>query len=109
MEYLQYCKKNIDKNKYLFSFKPYYKWNTFNTFIPIFIHFTNWSFKPYYKWNTFNTNVEFIIKGDYSNGFKPYYKWNTFNTTWEESEPHNTGKVLNLIINGIPSIHKRWL
>ena len=38
------------------------------------------SFKPYYKWNTFNTAV---IGTDYKNdngGFKPYYKWNTFNT-----------------------------
>ena len=39
------------------------------------------SFKPYYKWNTFNT-----IYGIHSDGrmiqkcFKPYYKWNTFNT-----------------------------
>ena len=38
------------------------------------------SFKPYYKWNTFNTigevNETYILKGS----FKPYYKWNTFNT-----------------------------
>ena len=36
--------------------------------------------------------------------FKPYYKWNTFNT-----DTFGTGRkidieVLNLIINGIPSI-----
>ena len=39
--------------------------------------------------------------------FKPYYKWNTFNTT---SQGCNTGLdsvVLNLIINGIPSILRR--
>ena len=27
-----------------------------------------WSFKPYYKWITFNT-VEFSIKGNYTNEF----------------------------------------
>ena len=66
----------------------------------------NASFKPYYKWNTFNTNLtsrlnsevnavlNLIINGIPSIlevfkmkeqlalmvGFKPYYKWNTFNT-----------------------------
>ena len=68
------------------------------------------SFKPYYKWNTFNTvsNHKFtedqmrvlnlIINGipsihsliHYKNmttlgSFKPYYKWNTFNTQWKRS------------------------
>ena len=38
-------------------------------------------FKPYYKWNTFNTIVEDIIETGYDSSFKPYYKWNTFNTT----------------------------
>ena len=62
------------------------------------------SFKPYYKWNTFNTQsqismvqlvylvLNLIINGIPSilnqqfkllktaKGFKPYYKWNTFNT-----------------------------
>ena len=37
--------------------------------------------------------------------FKPYYKWNTFNTvTKENAVDASTGNVLNLIINGIPSI-----
>ena len=36
-------------------------------------------FKPYYKWNTFNTQVD-MFKSEFENGFKPYYKWNTFNT-----------------------------
>ena len=36
--------------------------------------------------------------------FKPYYKWNTFNTEgYGDNLPINIG-VLNLIINGIPSI-----
>ena len=39
--------------------------------------------------------------------FKPYYKWNTFNTQQEEKTCYLTKpKVLNLIINGIPSIHQ---
>ena len=37
------------------------------------------SFKPYYKWITFNTKK--LIDTDLSIlGFKPYYKWITFNT-----------------------------
>ena len=41
----------------------------------------NWSFKPYYKWITFNTvyNLRDQLHLD-SLGFKPYYKWITFNT-----------------------------
>ena len=35
--------------------------------------------------------------------FKPYYKWNTFNTEYEKLGAY-TQIVLNLIINGIPSI-----
>ena len=85
------------------SFKPYYKWNTFNTFsfeneyteeekvlnliingIPsihlkrVLSYLLN-KFKPYYKWNTFNTEC-YWFWGEESKSFKPYYKWNTFNT-----------------------------
>ena len=44
--------------------------------------------------------------GDCIMSFKPYYKWNTFNTNPEETlnGSDNGKKVLNLIINGIPSI-----
>ena len=48
-----------------------------NSTIPTF--FSSQSFKPYYKWNAFNTikvngkNVNYF-------SFKPYYKWNAFNT-----------------------------
>ena len=62
------------------------------------------SFKPYYKWNTFNTiikDVQEIMKGV---GFKPYYKWNTFNTVLISVGRIMYDVVLNLIINGIPSI-----
>ena len=42
------------------SFKPYYKWNTFNTKQTILVIGIGLSFKPCYKWNTFNTvEVEF--------------------------------------------------
>ena len=39
-----------------------------------------WSFKPYYKWNTFNTWYKENVDKFIMYGFKPYYKWNTFNT-----------------------------
>ena len=63
------------------------------------------SFKPYYKWNTFNT-VE-ILDADPKDifiSFKPYYKWNTFNTSGLIPFLFKSASVLNLIINGIPSI-----
>ena len=82
MDDLQYFKKNYLKRNLLKSFKPYYKWMTFNTardtddgiLIP-------------------NTVLNLIINGwpsilvsdntlnSFSRvGFKPYYKWMTFNT-----------------------------
>ena len=36
--------------------------------------------------------------------FKPYYKWNTFNTLCLLKKWNLSLEVLNLIINGIPSI-----
>ena len=67
------------------------------------------SFKPYYKWITFNTNKENDFKVEVGDtlGFKPYYKWITFNTMDEENCIHldDNELVLNLIINGLPSIH----
>ena len=43
--------------KYLFSFKPCYKWNTFNTDIQVVMLMNFGGFKPCYKWNTFNTEL----------------------------------------------------
>ena len=82
MEYLQYENINYPSVPSKCSFKPYYKWNTFNTdskqiLLPISIWVLNLiingipsilknviimkivfgSFKPYYKWNTFNTET----------------------------------------------------
>ena len=62
------------------------------------------SFKPCYKWNTFNTRNE-NVKRIKPQSFKPCYKWNTFNTVVGASVLMAIGvAVLNLVINGIPSI-----
>ena len=91
MDYLQY--RSIRKKRIFCtnSFKPYYKWITFNTLVPpepsgIFLGVLNLiinglpsiprlsdflikpllSFKPYYKWITFNINrlneIEFDLE-----------------------------------------------
>ena len=63
-----------------------------------------YSFKPCYKWNAFNTlNFYSHENIPVKFSFKPCYKWNAFNTCcyckrcWYY-------KVLNLIISGMPSI-----
>ena len=49
------------QNIYLKSFKPCYKWNTFNTVKEYFDNDSDAKrFKPYYKWNTFNTKITFL-------------------------------------------------
>ena len=89
--------------KKILSFKPCYKWNTFNTVlygttdlwflvlnlvisgIPSILvderlyDDNEVSFKPCYKWNTFNTMLIFHLQS-FTLSFKPCYKWNTFNT-----------------------------
>ena len=63
------------------SFKPYYKWITFNT-VELSKEMARRifrGFKPYYKWITFNTMYVAEENGGLA-GFKPYYKWITFNT-----------------------------
>ena len=37
--------------------------------------------------------------------FKPYYKWITFNIEQEQASLKALEEVLNLIINGLPSIY----
>ena len=105
MEYLQYLLLRKSYCIGVDSFKPYYKWNTFNTDMEKVIVHKDLSFKPYYKWNTFNT-MEKDAYVTFYNSFKPYYKWNTFNTQKATVKGANT-HVLNLIINGIPSILKK--
>ena len=63
-------------------------------------------FKPYYKWITFNTEKKQKELQERENeSFKPYYKWITFNTG-DKLKARNlyAEAVLNLIINGLPSI-----
>ena len=45
----------------------------------------------------------YLYKGVKALGFKPYYKWITFNTLLTLNR-RCIMKVLNLIINGLPSI-----
>ena len=115
------------------SFKPYYKWITFNTQKVWMFELVKglFGFKPYYKWITFNTpkptiseDLDFSVLNLIINGlpsilkisimmrlqslelsFKPYYKWITFNTLdFSFKTPISLNIVLNLIINGLPSI-----
>ena len=62
-----------------------------------------WCFKPYYKWITFNTKNGYIGGWLDPESFKPYYKWITFNTD-NRMRYLVQNAVLNLIINGLPSI-----
>ena len=56
MDYLQYPGlRNVLKKYISKSFKPYYKWITFNTPSEVFFIKPFLGFKPYYKWITFNT------------------------------------------------------
>ena len=56
---------------------------------------------------TFNTSSINIIIATTFVSFKPYYKWMTFNTEkQEEFNDFDYSIVLNLIINGWPSILK---
>ena len=130
MDYLQYQNKNyIGGFKNDDSFKPYYKWITFNTEeCPQSPRRAGeLCFKPYYKWITFNTLPVMIVGEDdldevlnlIINGlpsilvqkklkslkdnmsFKPYYKWITFNT-------FKRRKWFILEINGFKPYYK-WI
>ena len=81
MDYLQYIVQGHMGATWKLGFKPYYKWITFNTLICSFVDYLD-------------------VKG-----FKPYYKWITFNTNELEGIAIILNTVLNLIINGLPSIH----
>ena len=66
-------------------------------------------FKPCYKWITFNTNEkDELLQDTVSMGFKPCYKWITFNTKLHYFVIYFSFffLVLNLVINGLPSIRR---
>ena len=64
MDYLQYRFYGTSGRKWEnYSFKPYYKWITFNTRKELRRNFYNCSFKPYYKWITFNTIIQIVYGG----------------------------------------------
>ena len=61
MDYLQYVKNQAFGSYYVESFKPCYKWITFNTLYTTNIYVVSiFSFKPCYKWITFNILTESI-------------------------------------------------
>ena len=63
------------------------------------------SFKPCYKWNAFNTKKYQKCNFRKNKGFKPCYKWNAFNTKMSVDKMTDViCEVLNLVINGMPSI-----
>ena len=64
-----------------------------------------WGFKPCYKWITFNIKAEerLVTLGN-KKSFKPCYKWITFNIAKHYYENAEALYVLNLVINGLPSI-----
>ena len=81
MDYLQYQEIGFSWKLLERSFKPYYKWITFNTCLNLIKTGRSIvSFKPYYKWITFNTNIQRLHRKRNYCCFKPYYKWITFNT-----------------------------
>ena len=65
----------------LSGFKPYYKWNTFNT-----INDTKTAYYTNRVLNLIINGIPSILHKVYKPrcrillSFKPYYKWNTFNT-----------------------------
>ena len=52
----------------------------------------------------YNGNTMEMVK---TKSFKPYYKWITFNTMPRFDDKTGAVKVLNLIINGLPSIQEK--
>ena len=75
----------------------------FQYYYSSFKFFPFYSFKPYYKWITFNISLHLLLHHRQMR-FKPYYKWITFNIVTIKIIIENTAIVLNLIINGLLSI-----
>ena len=116
-----------------YRFKPYYKWITFNTYLTGYlIAFIMWVLnliinglpsilsKGVFTYPLSDVVLNLIINGlpsiprnvqgvfseSVNDSFKPYYKWITFNTyhSLGMDEYYDRKEVLNLIINGLPSI-----
>ena len=111
MEYLQYSLEEVLKEKGL---DPEVLNLVISGIPSILMYYDGWyktlrSFKPCYKWNTFNTDKVLSCRVNGNLCFKPCYKWNTFNT--QKIVPRKIGlrQVLNLVISGIPSILKLWI
>ena len=71
-----------------------------NEWLAVLTGLSDLSFKPYYKWITFNTIAKMSKENNKDYSFKPYYKWITFNTFDTDSWYYFLMEVLNLIING---------
>ena len=89
------------------SFKPCYKWITFNTFNPLPKDTSNFGVL-----NLVINGLPSILSSSSSIEstldvcFKPCYKWITFNTIKHKTVYNSLYAVLvlNLVINGLPSI-----
>ena len=88
----------------IICFKPCYKWITFNTDKRWYTRSDLHCFKPCYKWITFNTQIKLFYLFGTHDCFKPCYKWITFNTKEKMNQYIRKCGVLNLVINGLPSI-----
>ena len=87
MDYLQYFKEVSDDFREFLSFKPYYKWITFNTPLHLL-------YKSFLAWFVLNLII---------NGLPSILSPQAIMSTI------NGGMVLNLIINGLPSILEQFL
>ena len=87
MEYLQYSSITKDYGIYTTSFKPCYKWNTFNT-----IKYTLKNGDTQVVLNLVINGIPSILiyqalyQSHLYRSFKPCYKWNTFNTKGTNGE-----------------------
>ena len=112
MDYLQYSEVRYDWNMLSNSFKPYYKWITFNTHACLLIDFfglalvlnliinglpsilkaSSLTISPVFLVLNLIINglpsipISYGLKTVVSSCFKPYYKWITFNTLYSKAE-----------------------
>ena len=105
MEYLQYEEAATWKQVNVDSFKPCYKWNTFNTLKDVpQIHEREMVLNLVINGIPSILYQLSLLLSTLIKSFKPCYKWNTFNTMLRKRIENEVNEVLNLVINGIPSI-----